>query len=216
MTSSNIKIVIIDDSIGNIGSLMNAFGRLDRGVEVSKTSVIDEIENADAIVLSGVGAFQAATDSLRAKNLDQVLRKVVIDQRKPFLGICLGMQMLLEGSQEYGWHEGLSFLDGRVQELSHDHTHRLPHVGWNSIQITNSDSRLLRGLDEHDSFYFDHSFAYTDTANSVSAATCRYGSTFTAVIEQGNTMGVQFHPEISGSSGHILLNNFLDIASAAA
>lgn len=201
-----MKVTIIDYGAGNVPSVERALQRL--GAETERTNSPDTIGKAEALLLPGVGHYAAlvrALDELKMREpLVGTIRRGV-----PFLGICLGLQVLFESSAEAPELRGLNLLSGKVCPLSS--TVKLPHMGWNQI-VANCESPLLAGIDTSAYFYFAHSYAAPDS-NGSTAATCFHGSPFAAIVENQNIHGVQFHPEKSGDSGSRLLRNFLRIAA---
>ncbi len=192
---------IIDYGVGNLKSVSNAFSYV--GVDTRITSDAREIELADAILLPGVGAFPDAADKLRAPGLD----KVVVEQgrSKPVLGICLGMQLLLERGIEVRFCEGLGVIRGVCDRIP---THlKLPHIGWNSLRFPNS-SPLFAGIDEGACVYFVHSFSAQNCDPGQVIATTDHGCDIVAAVQNGNFFGCQFHPEKSGDVGLQILKNF--------
>lgn len=195
------KIAVVDYGVGNLKSVTNALGYL--GIETYITSDAAGLECADAIILPGVGAFPDAADKLRAPGLDQVL--IAQAEKKPILGICLGMQLLFEQGEEVRPCSGLGFIPGRVARIETEY--KLPHIGWNSLQFQN-DSPLFRGLDDGMYVYFVHTFCgYPKNESNVIART-QYGPSVVAAVSQGNVFGCQFHPEKSGETGLAILKNF--------
>lgn len=201
-----MKVTIIDYGAGNVPSVERALQRL--GAEAERTNSPDTIGKAEALLLPGVGHYAAlvrALDELKMREpLVGTIRRGV-----PFLGICLGLQVLFESSAEAPELRGLNLLSGKVCPLSS--TVKLPHMGWNQI-VANRESPLLAGIDTSAYFYFAHSYAAPDSDGST-VATCFHGSPFAAIVENQNIHGVQFHPEKSGDSGSRLLRNFLRIAA---
>jgi len=201
-----MKVTILDYGAGNVPSVERALQRL--GAESHRTDSPELISKAEALLLPGVGHYAAlvrALDdkSLRAPLVDAVHRGV------PFLGICLGLQVLFKSSEEAGQLQGLNLLPGIVSALPSQV--KLPHMGWNQL-VKRHHSSLLAGIDAGAYFYFAHSYAVLDS-NSSTAATCAHGSEFNAVIELRNIYAVQFHPEKSGDSGVRVLQNFLRLAA---
>lgn len=194
-------IAIVDYGVGNLKSVSNAFAYL--GEETLITGDPGELELADAIILPGVGAFPDAADKLRASGLD----RVVLEQgkRKPILGICLGMQLLLERGEEVRSCAGLGVVKGLAARIPTQL--KLPHIGWNTLTFPN-ESPLFRGLEEGSSVYFVHSFSAQNTDPSQVIALTDYGIPVTAAVQSGSFYGCQFHPEKSGETGLIILRNF--------
>jgi len=200
-----MKITILDYGAGNVPSVERALQRL--GVESHRTASPDCISKAEALLLPGVGHYSALVRALDEKHL----RTPLLDALRrgvPFLGICLGLQVLFESSDEAPQLQGLNLLAGTVSALPPGV--KLPHMGWNQIE-KKRESSLLSGIDAGAYFYFAHSYAALDSNNI--AATCSHGAEFAAVIEQRNVFAVQFHPEKSGDSGARVLQNFLGLAA---
>ncbi|MBE7065723.1 MAG: imidazole glycerol phosphate synthase subunit HisH [Ruminococcaceae bacterium] len=202
-------IAIINYGVGNLFSLSGSLKRL--GIESVVTADENVIRNADRIILPGVGAFGDAAEKLRKSGLD----KVIIDEAKkgkPLMGICLGMQMLFEKSYEYGEHEGLGLIPGNVKPMKPllDGKLKVPHIGWNSLQIKDKNDPLLKYIEEGDYVYYVHSFYATDCDAWISS-TSEYGITVTGSVRNGNVWGTQFHPEKSGEKGLLILKAFSEI-----
>ena len=192
---------IADYGVGNLMSVSNAMHYL--GLETKIISDATELELADSILLPGVGAFPDAADKLRGPGLDQVL--IAESKKKPILGICLGMQLLLERGEEVRPCEGLGFVKGSVRKI--DTALKLPHIGWNELHFQN-DSPLFRGIDEGAYVYFVHSFCAVAEDESQVIARTDYGASVVAAVQSGNVFGTQFHPEKSGEIGLAMLKNF--------
>jgi glutamine amidotransferase len=201
------RIAVVDYGIGNLRSAEKALQHL--GASAALTSQPADIEQADAVVLPGVGAFGACMESLRRTGLEAVTRTAATDGR-PFLGICIGMQMLFDGSDESPGVDGLGVLAGRVTKLPDDE--RLPQIGWNTLDVTEG-SRLCAHLPDPAWLYFVHSYAPEPGDDGVVAAWCSYGRRFAAAIEHGPVWATQFHPEKSGDVGLRLLRNFVEAAA---
>jgi len=170
---------------------------------------VDVIQKADKLILPGVGAFADAAQKLRNTGLDVVVKQQAA-AGKPLMGICLGMQLLFEESHEFGVHEGLGLLQGRVipMEGTIPPELKIPHIGWNALHFRR-ESKLLRHITDGDCVYFVHSFYAADCDDSV-IATAEYGRELTAAVEKGNIMGCQFHPEKSGEVGLKILQAFCE------
>ncbi|PYT80230.1 MAG: imidazole glycerol phosphate synthase subunit HisH [Acidobacteria bacterium] len=201
-----MKVTIIDYGAGNVPSVERALERL--GAESERTSSPEDISRAQALLLPGVGHYSALARALDEQNLRAPLVEA-LRRGVPFLGICLGLQVLFESSAESPEMHGLSLLAGKVCALPSNV--KLPHMGWNQIAM-NRESQLLAGIDPSVYFYFAHSYAAPDSNGSTSA-TCFHGTSFAAVVEERNIYGVQFHPEKSGEAGSRLLHNFLRLAA---
>ena len=196
-------IAIVDYKAGNLASVKKAFDHL--GAETIVTDQPEAVAQADKIVLPGVGHF-AATKALDESGLRETIIER-IEQKVPFLGICVGMQWMLASSEEAPDVHGLALWPGECSRFPF--RVKSPHVGWNSLQIRNGSSRLLRGIADGTFVYFTHS--YRVPLLSSTAAECEYGGGFSAAVEQDNLFGVQFHPEKSGSAGLQILENFCGI-----
>ena len=200
-------IAIIDYDAGNIKSVEKAFQAL--GEEVVLTRDKDLILNADGVVLPGVGAFGDAMEKLYRYELVDVIREVVAKE-KPFLGICLGLQLMFEKSDESPGVEGLSLLKGEILHIPEESGLKIPHIGWNSLKYPNH-GRLYKGLKEDDYVYFVHSYYLKAEDESVVTATTEYGTLIHASVEKGNVFACQFHPEKSSEVGLQILKNFVEI-----
>ena len=194
-------IAIVDYGMGNLRSVQKAFEYL--GYDAAITDQGKALENASHIVLPGVGAFRDAIAALKAKDLDGMIMKEVAEG-KPFLGICLGMQMLFDRSLEDGEYEGLGLIGGEVVRFDTDL--KIPHIGWNTLYY-NKRTALFDGIDDN-YFYFVHSYHAAKVANEDVETTCVYGYEFVASVNRDNIWGVQFHPEKSGDTGLKVLKNF--------
>lgn len=201
-------LAIIDYGVGNLFSLQCSLKKI--GVDAVVTNDAQVIRDADRIILPGVGAFGDAINKLRSTGLVDTI-KAEAEKGKPFLGICLGMQLLFEKGYEYGVHEGLGFLKGNVVPLEGKIPSELnvPHMGWNGLDFK-CDSPIFKYINEGDFVYFVHSFYATDCDDSV-IATSEYGIPVTAAVGKGNIFGCQFHPEKSGDVGLNILKAFCEL-----
>lgn len=194
-------IAIVDYGVGNLKSVTNAMAYL--GLKTCITSEAAELERADAIILPGVGAFPDAAEKLRAPGLDKVL--IAQTEKKPVLGICLGMQLLFDWGEEVRHCNGLGLIRGKIARI--ETQYKLPHIGWNSLTLQNN-SPIFKGLDDGAYVYFVHSFCgYAQREEDVIART-DYGTSVVAAVSRGNVFGCQFHPEKSGEPGLAILKNF--------
>lgn len=196
-------ITIIDYGMGNLRSVEKALEKVGGDVKVSRDP--DDVRRADAIVLPGVGAFGDAMDNLRKRGLVEAIREEVA-AGKPFLGICLGLDLIFEESDEHGLHEGLGLLPGRVELLPTKL--KIPHIGWNDVSIR-KPSRLLDGVPDGSYFYFVHSYVVVPLQDSDILCTTDYGCDFVSAIQRGNIAAFQFHPEKSSALGLTILRNFV-------
>ena len=200
-------IAIIDYDAGNIKSVEKALQKL--GQEVIITRDAEEILSADKVILPGVGAFGDAMHNLRKYGLDQVIYQVV-ENETPFLGICLGLQLLFEKSDESVGAKGLGILQGGICRIPDKEGLKIPHMGWNSLHLQN-DGRLFAGLPEDSYVYFVHSYYLKAKDESIVKATTEYSTHIHASVEQGNVFACQFHPEKSSDVGLQILRNFVEL-----
>ena len=202
-------IAIVDYGVGNLFSLESSFRAI--GADVTVTSDADVLRSADKIVLPGVGAFEDAAAKLFASGLAEVVCEEA-RAGKPLLGICLGMQLLLEYSLEYGRHRGLGLIKGEIHPISEviPAGLKIPHIGWNALSFGESKSELFKYLDEGDFVYFVHSFSGA-MCEASTIATTEYGAPLVAAVGSGNVYGCQFHPEKSGSVGLKILQAFAEM-----
>ncbi len=201
-------ITIIDSGIGNVGSVFNMLRKLRARVRISTDK--NEIAKSDKLILPGVGHFDRGMDSLNSSGLESILSEQVFVNRKPILGICLGMQMMTRGSQE-GTQKGLGWVAADTIKFSPDNNLKIPHMGWNQVQSSIGAKLFENTLEEYERFYFVHSYyVRADNPEDV-AAYCHYGHDFVASFEVDNIMGVQFHPEKSHLFGMNLFQKFIDL-----
>lgn len=200
-------IAIIDYDAGNIRSVEKALQFL--GAETCVTRDEKEILAADHVILPGVGAFGDAMNKLRNNGLEGVIHQVVA-QKTPFLGICLGLQLLFEASEEAEGVKGLGILPGRIVRIPEAPGLKIPHIGWNSLQFP-SEGRLFQGIAKESYVYFVHSYYLQAEEPEIVKATTEYGVTIHASVEKGNVFACQFHPEKSSDVGMQILKNFIAI-----
>lgn len=203
-------IAIVDYDAGNIKSVEKAIHFL--GEEAVVTREKDCILHADKVILPGVGAFGDAMDRLRAYGLDTVIRQVV-EKKTPFLGICLGLQLLFERSEESAGVKGLGILKGEVLRIPEAAELKIPHIGWNSLRYPNK-GRLFAGVPEESYVYFVHSYYLKAGEADIVTAATEYGTLIHAAVEKENVFACQFHPEKSSDVGLRILNNFIQIRTA--
>ena len=199
-----MMIAIVDYGAGNIFSVKNAMDYL--GLPAELTSKADDIRNADGIILPGVGAFPWAMNMLTKSGLVEVIKEEAV--KKPFLGICLGMQLIFSKGYEFEETDGLGLIDGQVRLMTPKGL-SIPHIGWNKLE-KNRECALLNGLGDDEYVYFVHSYA-AECADEDVAAYCEYGSRVTALVNRGTVYGAQFHPEKSGKTGLKILSNFAEL-----
>ena len=200
-----MKVCILDYGSGNTKSVFNLLQSLESNTIVSND--IADIESATHIILPGVGAFGASMQKIRDKIPIDVLEKEVFKTKKPFLGICVGMQVLANVGYEFGEEKGLGWIDGEVKKLPTLDL-PLPHVGWNNV-IVDQPSPITDEFVEEIDFYFVHSFAFFPKHEQTTIAHSVYGANFSSIIKRENILGVQFHPEKSQRAGALLIKNFL-------
>ena len=202
------KVCILDYGSGNVRSVYNIVSYLHYDVEVSNST--ESIKAATHIILPGVGAFGAAMEKIRSLIPLHVLEEVVREEKKPFLGICVGMQVLADKGYEHGEHAGLGWIPGEVKRLQTNGL-ALPHIGWNDISFDSAEP-LFKKFAAVRGFYFVHSFAFDACDSGHVAAEAEYGQRFAAAVRSDNIYGVQFHPEKSQKAGQLLLKNFFDLS----
>jgi imidazole glycerol-phosphate synthase subunit HisH len=202
-----IKVAIFDYGAGNLFSLKAALQR-NGAQNVLIIHDMKSLHKFDGLVLPGVGNFDPALKSIEPYK--EIFSKSIEDFM-PILGICLGMEMLFSDSEE-GTREGLKILDGKVIMLPKKKV-KVPHMGWNNLEITKKESKLIQGIKDGSWAYFVHSYMIAPRNNSIVAATSQYGIKIPAVVEEGNLFGTQFHPEKSGKLGAIIIKNFLSVCS---
>lgn len=203
--AAGLDLAVVDYGLANLTSVANAFVRL--GCRPTVTDDAERLLAADAIVLPGVGSFGEAIGALEARGLAGALGKAVIESGTPFLGICLGLQLLARTSREHGIHHGLGWIDATVEYVPAA-AGRVPHVGWSAIDFA-ADDPLFRDIEPSAAFYFDHSL-HLVAHEPMRAATVDYGGKLLAAFAKRNIMATQFHPEKSDRNGLRLLRNFLN------
>ncbi|MBD5486463.1 MAG: imidazole glycerol phosphate synthase subunit HisH [Lachnospiraceae bacterium] len=201
-------VAIIDYDAGNIKSVEKAIQALGESVRITREP--EEILSADHVILPGVGAFGDAMNKIHQYHLADVIRKVV-DRGTPFLGICLGLQLLFESSEESEGVDGLGILQGKIVRLPEMRGLKIPHIGWNSLKYPNK-GRLFEGIPEEAYVYFVHSYYLQAEDAQIVTATTEYAAHIHASVEKGNVFACQFHPEKSSDVGMKILKNFLNIS----
>lgn len=200
-------IAIIDYNAGNLKSVEKALVSMNETCTITRD--FKEILSADRVILPGVGAFGDAMEQLKKYELDKVIHEVA-DKKIPFLGICLGLQLLFEGSDESQGVEGLGVLGGKILRIPDKEGLKIPHIGWNSLELQNN-GRLFKGLPDNPYVYFVHSYYLKADDESIVKATTEYSTTIHASVEKDNVFACQFHPEKSSTLGLQILKNFTQI-----
>jgi glutamine amidotransferase len=208
---AKVTVALIDYGMGNLGSVSKALETV--GFSVLKTNRAEDIEKADAIVLPGVGAFGDAMKHLEELKLIDTLKREILDRKKPFLGICLGLQLLFERSYEFGEHKGLGIFEGEVLHFG-DRVHKVPHMGWNEVH-PKREHPILKNLKNGDFFYFVHYYFVSPKSGEIVLTETDYdGFYFTSGVAYENILAFQFHPEKSQRKGLQLLRNFLEFVKS--
>lgn len=200
-----MKVVVVDYGLGNLRSVYNALNYI--GVAAKISALPEDIKEANKVVLPGVGAFGDAMKGLKEKGLDEAI-KDAISSGKPYFGMCLGLQLLFERSEE-SEEAGLSILEGNVKRFNENKGIKVPQIGWNSVKKI-KNIKLLNEIEDESFFYFVHSYYADPLDKSVIAATTDYGVKFTSIVEKDNITAVQFHPERSQDLGLKMLRNFFE------
>ena len=209
----NKKIVVVDYGLGNIISAQQSFLKIIKDNKITAEVIVSNdpevILRCSHIVLPGQGAFLSCIDGLRKiPKMIQVLEKNIINYKKPFLGICVGMQLLADTSYENGTHQGLGWISGSIKKLSVGKL-KLPHMGWNNVKLNKNLFNKTLSFEEKDDFYFVHSYYFDCFDQKNIIATTNYGINFPSIIGKENIYGVQFHPEKSSEQGLELIKNFI-------
>ncbi len=204
-----VKIAIVDYGAGNLGSVANAVAKV--GYEPHITKSPSEVLDAPAVILPGVGAAGDAMANLKAAGMADVIRQLV-ESKKPLFAVCVGLQLLLSGTDEGGWHECLDIIPGRVKRIPAGL--KIPHMGWNQVKQTVKHA-VFEGIPDKANFYFVHSYYADPIDKSVVAGTTDYGIPIASIVVKDNLIATQFHPEKSGNWGLKMYANFLERALAA-
>lgn len=206
-----MKTVIIDYGAGNVESVVNAMKIAAPDVEILVSNKVTDIRSANHLILPGVGAFGDCMAGLKSsEGLLPEIRKQVLSEKKPFLGICVGMQVLATTGHENGEHQGLGFINGKVEKITAQEGLKIPHMGWNEIILKSTEHPVLKDIKNGEHFYFANSFHFICQNENNVLAQVEYGSKLSVVVAKDNIFGVQFHPEKSGEAGLKLLKNFLN------
>jgi glutamine amidotransferase len=199
-------ITVVDYGVGNLHSVAKAMEKV--GAQVQVTNNWRDVDKADGVVLPGVGAFKDSMDAMHRSELAKAITGFIASG-KPFLGVCVGLQMLFSESEEFGISKGLGVFPGRVVKF--DQKLKVPHMGWNQIQIKKGSNPLLQGIQEGEYFYFVHSYYVVPEQTSLIAAQSAYGVDFTCMVWDKNVFGTQFHPEKSQTAGLKVYENFKNL-----
>lgn len=200
------KICIIDYGVGNIRSICNALNYF-KNINLKVSNNRNDILNSNGLILPGVGAFGSCMNNLKKNKVDIILNEAVLDLKKPILGICAGMQLMADSSEENGFHEGLKWIPGNVLKINTNKFLKIPHVGWNNLMNTNNKDIFNKKI-QNKNFYFDHSYHFVTDKENIIAET-NYELQLVAAVKKNNIIGVQFHPEKSSMAGLSLFKNFL-------
>ena len=208
-----MNVTIVDYQSGNISSVINSFKQVAKDkIKIEITSDLNKIKSSDKLILPGQGSFKSCVESLsNVKGLQDVLKEFAIINKKPLLGICVGLQMFSDVGYEESETKGLGWISGKVTKIDNqDGKFKLPHVGWNEIQIV-KESRIFKNIQSNSHMYFVHSYEFVPEDKSVISATTDYSSKIVCSIEKNNLFGTQFHPEKSDKTGLKLIENFLNL-----
>lgn len=205
-----MKLVVIDYGAGNVASVVNALNKVKGDEEIVISNKISDIKSASHLLLPGVSSFGESMRGLKA--IDGLLSEIqnqVLNEKKPFLGICAGMQVLAKFGDEDGRYEGLGFIDGHVEKIKSVDL-KVPHMGWNNVIVKSNEHPLLSGIKTGEHFYFANSYHFICEDEDNSLAHVEYGGTVNCILAKENIFAAQFHPEKSGEAGLRLLQNFLN------
>ena len=208
-----MDVTIVDYKSGNISSVINSFKEVAKDkVNIEVTSDINKIKSSDKVVLPGQGSFKSCIDGLNSiDGLIDALSEFALNNKKPLLGICVGLQMFADIGYEEVETKGLGWISGKVSKIDNQNgKYKLPHIGWNQINIT-KDSKIFKGIDNNSHMYFVHSYEFIPDDKSVTAATTDYSSNIVCAIERENLFGTQFHPEKSDKIGLKIIDNFINL-----
>ena len=208
-----MKVTIVDYNSGNISSVINSFKEVAKDkVKIEVTSDLNKIKSSDKVVLPGQGSFKSCIDALHKINgLTDALNDFAINNKKPLLGICVGLQMFADIGYEETETKGLGWIPGKVSKIDNQNgKYKLPHIGWNQINIV-KDSKIFKDIENSSHMYFVHSYEFVPKDKSVISATTDYSSSIVCSIEKENIFGTQFHPEKSDRIGLKIIKNFISI-----
>ena len=200
-----IKVCILDYGSGNVASVKNLLDHLKFKNVISNK--IEILKKSTHIILPGVGAFGAVMKKIKKNIPLKILENEVLIKNKPFLGVCVGMQVLADRSEEFGNHKGFGWIKGSIKKIR---SNKLPHIGWNDI-IVKKKSQILNNLEDYKDFYFVNSFYFDSKEKGNVIAETKYGHSFCSIVQKNNIIGVQFHPEKSQKAGQVIIKNFLNM-----
>ena len=208
-----MNVIIVDYNSGNISSVINSFKEVAKdNFNIEVTSDLNKIKSSDKVVLPGQGSFKSCVDALnRIDGLSNTLNEFAIFNKKPLLGICVGLQMFADIGYEETETKGLGWISGKVSKIDNQNgKYKLPHIGWNQIKMI-KDSKIFKGIENNSHMYFVHSYEFIPNDKDVISATTEYSSNIVCSIEKENIFGTQFHPEKSDKIGLKIIKNFLDL-----
>ena len=208
-----MKITIVDYNSGNISSVINSFSEISNDkVDIGVTSDLNKIKSSDKLVLPGQGSFKSCVEALKnIRGLIDTLNEMVINSKKPLLGICVGLQMFADIGYEEIETKGLGWISGKVSKIDNQNgKYKLPHIGWNQINIV-KESQIFKNIENNSHMYFVHSYEFIPEDKNVVTATTDYSSKVVCAIEKENIFGTQFHPEKSDKLGLQIINNFINL-----
>ena len=208
-----MNVTIVDYNSGNISSVINSFKEVAKDkVNIKVTSDLNKIKSSDKVVLPGQGSFKSCVDALNNINgLVDILNEFAVNNKKPLLGICVGLQMFADIGYEETETKGLGWIAGKVSKIDNQNRkYKLPHIGWNQINIV-KDSKIFKDIKNNSHMYFVHSYEFIPNDNSVTVATTDYSSNIVCAIEKENIFGTQFHPEKSDKIGLKIIDNFINL-----
>ena len=208
-----MNVIIVDYNSGNISSVINSFKEVAKDkVNIEVTSDLNKIKSSDKVVLPGQGSFKSCVDALnRIDGLSNTLNEFAIFNKKPLLGICVGLQMFADIGYEETETKGLGWISGKVSKIDNQNgKYKLPHIGWNQIKMI-KDSKIFKGIENNSHMYFVHSYEFIPNDKDVISATTEYSSNIVCSIEKENIFGTQFHPEKSDKMGLKIIDNFINL-----
>ena len=208
-----MNVTIVDYNSGNISSVINSFNEVAKSkVKLEVTSDLNKIKSSDKVVLPGQGSFKSCVDALNnIKGLVDTLNEFVIKNKKPLLGICVGLQMFADIGHEETETKGLGWISGKVSKIDNQNgKYKLPHIGWNQINIL-KDSKIFKNIENNSHMYFVHSYEFMPKDKNVISATTDYSSNIVCSVEKENIFGTQFHPEKSDKTGLKIIDNFINL-----